>query len=372
MAETYETSLAKINNTYTPMIENQLKTNGIEMTDYQKQVVISAISAINETLNNQSLTIKDIDQSNLTQTLLDVAALQLNASASPREIYFQVRNKNIAKRGAEPRWIKAIELGIEGDGNDSLLSRFGRGVKTVYPYWLVRENDKFEYPKHVGIELTPPVWEEAGQGKVIRVVYPVEFENGQVNYYIGEREGAKNNLVAHMMNNLMKDKEKVAKKKRIREKIVGMSLDQILDDEELMDLGNVSPAWREPQSRETMIIRKMRNNVVKKIPKDFSNGFLAMRYQKVTNPDIDDTEEKVRRDVTENANQEDFEQAKIESNNNIQDYPKTIVNDDQQEPMPEPETVADEEPSVVEAEPEILPQSDDSEFTDNISSQVPF
>lgn len=39
-------------------------------------------------------------------------------------------------------------------------------------------------------------------------------------------------------------------------------LDKILDSLELQPY--LSPAWTEPQSRESMIIRKMRNNVMKK------------------------------------------------------------------------------------------------------------
>ena len=40
----------------------------------------------------------------------------------------------------------------------------------------------------------------------------------------------------------------------------------------------ISPAWKEEQSRESMIIRKMRNNIVKKIPKDFSSSYVAEIY----------------------------------------------------------------------------------------------
>ncbi|MCO7124734.1 hypothetical protein NIE88_02950 [Sporolactobacillus shoreicorticis] len=40
-----------------------------------------------------------------------------------------------------------------------------------------------------------------------------------------------------------------------------------------------SPVWKDPQSQECMIIRKMRNNVVKKIPKDFGNAVIQMSYE---------------------------------------------------------------------------------------------
>ena len=44
-----------------------------------------------------------------------------------------------------------------------------------------------------------------------------------------------------------------------------MSLDDILDSQEYQSY--ISPAWKSPQSRESMIVRKMRNNIVKKILK---------------------------------------------------------------------------------------------------------
>ena len=34
-------------------------------------------------------------------------------------------------------------MGIEGDGNDAILSKFGRNVKHVHRHWEVREEDHF-------------------------------------------------------------------------------------------------------------------------------------------------------------------------------------------------------------------------------------
>lgn len=101
---------------------------------------------------------------------------------------------------------KEIELGIEGDGNDAILRQFGVNVKKVHPVWKVREGDIFSYPKHRGLETVPPEWEEVGQSlKVVRVVYPVEMNDGSVEYLIAERESVKTNLFAHIRNNLMNE-----------------------------------------------------------------------------------------------------------------------------------------------------------------------
>ena len=295
---TYETQLAKVNNLYLPMITSQLENNNISLSEYAKSCVVNAISAINGVLdaNGISWNDKQLDTNGLTQILLSVAALQLNATANPRECYFQIRNFQTKDADGKQAWKKKVEMGIEGDGFDSLVSRFGRDVKKVFPHWLVREDDEFKYPRYVGLELTPPEWYPKGTGKVVRVVYPIQSTDGTVTYYISERADVKRNLIAHISNNMMNEtfdicadrykatpeqKTQIAeKKKEILAKAKDLELDAILDSAEFDKY--ISPAWKEEQSRESMIIRKMRNNVVKKIPKDFSSSLTAEIYNENT------------------------------------------------------------------------------------------
>lgn len=301
-AATFQTKLAKVNNTYLPMITDQLQGNGMNMSDYQKQCVMSAIAEINNTLEAQSLAINSVDQQTLTQILLQVASLQLNATATPREVYFQTRKKKVGNE-----WTTQLEMGIEGDGNDSILSRFGRDVQTVHKFWEVRENDKFTYPRMKGLEMTPPEWEPAGTGKVVRIVYPITKVNGDVA----------RNLIAHISNSMMNetfgiaesrykasDAQKTqidAKKRELKNQLKGMSLEAILDAPEFDKY--ISPAWKEGQSRESMIVRKMRNNITKKYPKNFENAYVAMTYEEATNEDM----KRLKKDVTESANIIEFE-----------------------------------------------------------------
>lgn len=289
----FKTQLTKVNEAYLPMITNQLENNNITLSEYAKSCVANAISTINNVLDTNGVTWGDasLDTNGITQILLSVAALQLNASANPRECYFQLRNVAV-KNGKETVWKKKIEMGIEGDGFDALVSRFGRGVKKVYPHWLVREDDEFKYPRYAGLDLTPPEWQPKGTGKVVRVVYPIQSTDGCVDYYISERADVKKNLIAHISNNMMNEtfgvcadrykatdaeKQQIAEKKReILAKAKELDLDSILDSAEFDKF--ISPAWKEEQSRESMIIRKMRNNVTKKIPKDFSSSFTSEIY----------------------------------------------------------------------------------------------
>lgn len=303
----YSNGLMVTNQVFMGAVQKEYTAHNLKMDEYSKLCVINGLSAIYELLSKEGISINDIDQSNLTGMLTNLAALKLNAAASPNEVYFIIRNQSRKKKNEKgvlvESKIKVVEMGIEGDGNDALLARFGRDIKKVYPFWAVRANDDFKYPSYRGIEVTPPEWTPTGAGKVVRVIYPVQLTNDKVHYYIGEREDVKANLIAHMMNNLMWDKNKATKKQQIKDKTAEMTLDQILADDELIKLGQISPAWREPQSQETMILRKMRNNVVKKIPKDFSTGLAAVSYQETSDPDL----ARARRDISNEANTEDFD-----------------------------------------------------------------
>jgi hypothetical protein len=313
MSETtnFKTKLAKVNDTYFPMIARQLENNNISFSQYAKSCTLNAIAAINNVLDANGVAWGDsaLDTSNITQTLLTVATLELNPTASPSEVYFQIRNVSVKGADGSTVWKKKIEMGIQGDGFDSLLARFGRNVKTVHPFWVVRENDKFSYPSYNGLEMTPPQWQPTGSGKVVRVVYPIVSKDNCVNYYISERADVKKNLIAHISNNLMnetfgivtgqkkdkggkmvdrtrydatdEEKAKIAeKKKELLAQAKALDLDALLDSPDFDKY--ISPAWKEEQSRETMIIRKMRNNIVKKIPKDFASSLQAEIYNENT------------------------------------------------------------------------------------------
>lgn len=110
------------------------------------------------------------------------------------------------------------------------------------------------------------------------MVYPIRYEDDQIQYHISERDEVKVNLQAHISNNLLKSKDYTdAKKTEIIDRLKDMTLDQIFEDPDALKI--MSPAWRAPHSREAMILRKMRNNAIKKIPKDFSDAFMAKAYE---------------------------------------------------------------------------------------------
>lgn len=289
-APEFKTVLIKYQERYLKMISDQLENSRITMDSYRNTCIMNAVTAIQSLSDAKGTSLSDpkMDQTSVSQCLIAVALLKLNASASPREIYFIVRN---AKKGDE--WIKKIEMGIEGDGNDSILRRFGVNIKTVHPYWVVYEGDDFTPPKYDGINVTPPQWTPQGKSSVpYAVVYPITLNDGTTHYHLSYREATRSNLLAHISNNMQNEtfgvcvdrykasdlqkKQIVKKRNELMAIAEGLSLNDILNNEDLAPW--ISSTYKDGSSRELMLIRKMRNNITKKIPKDFESDSAVLAY----------------------------------------------------------------------------------------------
>lgn len=271
-------------------VTESLNKVGLNLSDYQLACAKNTFKRIYDLCSENNVNINDVKDD--ISTFVERAAMfKLNALAIPAECYIIVRDAN--KRGKKPY----LEFGVEGDGNDRMLAEYGKNVERVYPYWLVRENDDFTYPSFNGLDVTPPKWSPKDyHSKVVRVVYPVKYNDGTVQYHISERESVKNNLLAHINQNLNgeyfgmssygKDEEaqktiKAEQNKRRKAIIDGVkdkTLEEILDDPSVQPY--MSPSWRSPHSRESMIIRKMRNNVTKPIPKNLQSAYIYDAYKK--------------------------------------------------------------------------------------------
>ncbi len=314
------TAVSQWTNSITSLVTRDFELCGVTFDEYSKQCAMAAMTSIYQ-LVKDSDKVKDLnslDTSNLREIVGQAASLKLNANAVPRECYFQLRTKNVGGN-----FFQVVEMGIEGDGNDAMLRNYGENVETVYPCWLVKEGDVFEYPKHKGIEMTPPEWEEKGLSqKVIRVVYPLKLKDGTFQYLIAERDGVKVNLFAHVRNNLMNETFGILKgtnskgKAKTRydatpeeKKQIDAKKEEIYDAlrkcdtiEDMLSCEIAKPyisaAWLD--TPESMIVRKMRNNAVKKYRKDF-NSMAKQSFNQ-----LDETYVSVQEEISENANSEDF------------------------------------------------------------------
>lgn len=283
----------------------------VEFTDYEKMCAMDAMSAIYQLVQNtDKADIGNLDTSNLRDVIKRCASLRLSATAYPAEVFFQLRNKKVGNT-----YVKEVEMGIMGSGYDSLLRNFGVGVQKVYPVWEVCDGDIFEYPKRKGLNVEPPVWEPKGQSsKVVRVVYPVKLKGKEgEEYLIAERDSVKVNLMAHIRQNLLNEtfgicksrydatveqKSKInAKKEEIYETLRQC---ETVDDMLQCQIARpyISAAWLD--SSEAMIVRKMRNNAIRRFPKDMS----IIANQSLVQ--MDDVYKTSREEITETENSQDF------------------------------------------------------------------
>lgn len=319
----FTTSLSEWSNTITGLIVNDYKACGMELDDYSKECAIEAMTSIfNLVKNDPKSDMGKLDTSNLTGIVKRCANLKLNASAYPRECYFQLRNVNVGKDPQTGRdiWQKQVEMGIEGNGYDSLLSNYGKNVKQVYPHWIVKEGDKYIPPKHKGLSVAEPEWEEKGlSSKAVRVVYPVMLTDGTVTYLSADRDSVKINLLAHVKQNMMNatfgicadrykatEKQKSEIKDKKNEVLNALRACKTVDEMLECEIAKpfISGAWLD--TPESMIQRKMCNNAIRKYPKNYD----PMARQAIL--EMDDIYKTAQAEIEENENSVEFIEADAE------------------------------------------------------------
>lgn len=306
----FTTGLSQWTNTITGLVSRDFEQNGVQYDEYSKQCAMNAMGAIFQLVQNtDKADMNNLNTSNLREVVAQCASLKLNANAVPREVYFQLRSKQI-----NGQWVKMVEMGVEGDGNDALLRQFGNGIDTVYPVWLVKEGDDFAYPRRRGINVEPAEWTPKGlSDKTVRVVYPIKLKDGSVDYLIAEREPVRTNLIAHIKNNMLNetfgicaDRYKATPKQKEEIKVKKAEiLSAIRECETLEDILNcevakpyISAAWLD--TPEAMIIRKMRNNAIKKFPKNLNSMASSSLLQ------LDETYKASQEEIAQNENSQEF------------------------------------------------------------------
>lgn len=337
----FTTALSQWSNEITGLIARDYEACGVQFDDYSKKCALEAMTAIfNLVKTNPKLKdLNSLDTSNLRGIVEQCASLKLNASAYPRECYFQLRNVKVGtdEQGKDV-WQQTVEMGIEGAGNDAILSNYGKDVDRVYPYWIVKDGDTYIPPKHKGLEITPPEWEENGLSeKAVRVVYPVKLTDGTVTYLSADRNSVKVNLFAHVRNNLMNETFGIVKgtKKQYGKEVARTRYDATDDEKRQIEAKKeeiyaelrkcetvddmlaceiakpyMSGAWLD--TPESMIIRKMCNNATKKYPKNY-DPMANKAYV-----ELDETYRTVQEEIANNANSVEF----IEQTDEAVDEPK--------------------------------------------------
>lgn len=306
----FTTGLSQWTNTITGLVSRDFEQNGVQYDEYSKQCAMNAMGAIFQLVQNtDKVDMNNLNTSNLREVVAQCASLKLNANAMPREVFFQLRSKQVGGQ-----WVKMVEMGVEGDGYDSMLRHFGDNIDTVYPVWIVKEGDDFTYPHRRGINVEPAEWTPKGlSDKTVRVVYPIKLKDGSVDYLIAEREPVRTNLIAHIKNNMLNetfgicaDRYKATPKQKEEIKVKKAEiLSAIRECETLEDILNcevakpyISAAWLD--TPEAMVIRKMRNNAIKKFPKNLNSMASNSLLQ------LDETYKASQEEIAQNENSQEF------------------------------------------------------------------
>ena len=328
------TGLGKAQEYYMGEIGTIATNNRVQLDAEQMACGNNMIAAMFNLAAKDGLQLNSFERNEIIQILQKTTMLRLNVTAEPHECYLITRNQKIGNN-----WVKKFEFGIEGDGNDKLLRKYGVDVKKVHKFWVVREHDVFTYPSFNGLEITPPTWQPKDYySKVTKVVYPIEKTDGTIEWNIAEREEVRINLLAHINQNIMKNKDYTdAAKAKLSDRIANMTLDELFADQECLKI--MSPAWAAPHSRESMILRKMRNNATRRYPKEFSSAFQELTYAET----IDDTPRDARIDA-EQALEAEVEQhagtEQIERPVQFDEATGEVINEVTEEPKKETRTTA--------------------------------
>lgn len=305
----YTTSLSNWTNTFTGLVQRDFAECGVRYDDYSKECGMNAMVGIYNLIKDNGADPSSVDPDSIRAAVGQAAGLKLNANAYPSECYFQIRKKKVGNA-----WVQQVEMNLQGSGNDALLRQFGSGVEEVYPVWIVKQGDDFVYPRYVGIETTAPEWTPKGKSdKIDKIVYPVQVR-GKIQYLIAERESCRVNLFAHIRNNLMNEtfgicenryKASPEQKKQIQamKEAIYDALRQCETVDDMLACPEARPyisaAWLE--STESMIERKLRNNAIRKFPKNYDA--MAKRSYIQT----DEVYRSSIEEIEENQNSIDFE-----------------------------------------------------------------
>lgn len=353
-------------------LEVNAQQMGADFTDYGKKCVINAIAGLVQVCKGQDIELKQLDPTLLRLALQNIGYTELNYSAIPSEVYFDIR-----KNGDQ--YIATIKP--QGAGNEKLTRKYGVGLVKdtgLKSPWLIREGDEFILPTFNGLDMTPPKWTPKSlDGKVVAIVYPAQKIDGSVEYLMASRESVKANIIAQIRQNALcefkKDVEYVGKDgkthtkkevdkeareefyKKVDTELENKKVDEILADPEWLEW--VNPTYTSGGSKEQMIIRKMKNNALKNYPKEYDNAYIKNAVENMfedRDESLDEKPKKIERgeiDVVEKVEKEinapvnenapkDFE---------VSEDGEIIKNQPKEEPKAE--NVVDVEPEVKEVQP---------------------
>lgn len=259
-------SLMSLQKNYVSAIGSGLNDIVGSMTNYQALCGYNMLNAISVQLAKEGKHFKSpgIDTESINNAIKFAIVYQLNIEN--KEVFVIMRNEKRKDSKGKDYYIKVADYKPQYKGTLKIVSAYGKDVAQVYPEWIVREGDEFEYQTFKGVEVIPPMWKPHGtDGKILRVVVPIRYKNGFIDYRVAERESVATNIKAQIKQNVMYDQ----KKEEILAKIQNMTLDQLLNDATLKKYVNETYTGI---SQEEMIITKLVINAVKRVQIDYQSA----------------------------------------------------------------------------------------------------
>jgi hypothetical protein len=306
---------------YIEKLRKHAENTDLAFGEYERLCVVNAIRTLDPMIKTSNYVWQNFDKDNVFSVLQQVAFLQLNPSATPRECYFIIRKNydNKAKKWLSP----TVEFGVEGAGNDVILREYGVNVKEVKSY-IIYEGDEFDLGGIDGWEYKLPRHTRTYKtNKPLYAVYLIKKTTGEIDVSISHREDVKKSLLANAKQNGASDTLLFEMNK--------LSLDEILETPKYRDYkikktysGNTyetplfNPSYTSPISMESMIERKLRNHATRRYPKNFNpevqklyeDTFEDEKYERKNVIEAEGAEEIIensKQEFVENANKEELE-----------------------------------------------------------------
>ncbi len=250
----------KIANIYLSDISNLNAAVGMPMTEESKRCGVNALLYLCGEMGADA--VQALPKAQLVQVLQFVTINGLDVFSG--QVFMDKRQN---KRTGE--WsIKATPM---GSAYEIMTKRFGVDVKTVHPARIVHEGDDFTLPQFDGLKMTNAVLKptlKGLDGKAIAVYYIIEKTDGTLDFAIATRDGVAKNLMAQILNATLR--EDGVNRSELMAKMEGKSLDDLLSDPYLSKW--ISPAYRSPASRESMIVTKMKKNALLHYTRDLGSA----------------------------------------------------------------------------------------------------
>ncbi len=281
-------AVTKAANAYLSDVTSLDSMMGVPMTDGGK---LCALNLVSELVTEFGIDgIRDLDRNDIIKALQFVSVNELNVYSS--QCYVDKRKKKSYDQ-ATKSWVTKTSFTIQpqGDAFELMVAKFGVGVKKdgVHRAWLVHDGDGFTNPAYDGIRVTPPTFKPDWRNMskpVLLVVYPIEKEDGTVDYVMADRASVAHNLAAHILNNKLGDKPNARdfdggwksdefKKAQadynqgqaeMRKYLDGKTYEEMMADATLDQY--ISPAWKSPSAKESMVVRKMKKNALAPYTRD--------------------------------------------------------------------------------------------------------